>query len=214
MVLHFHSSSQISWLPQRPLLHWANCLLLWTSGCILDPFFVDLVWYSKHNCFYSIRIHRRCDLYKTHCLCKQHYWFCENIDVHWIRFCCAVHRRHNILAFPISTEEIMKNAWKCIHFQWFWASHASHSTKEIMTNALESLRFLWFQAFHAYHTTEEIIINAWRSIHFQWFWASHASHSTEEIIKILGINAFPMTIGFSRFLFHRRNHRKCMEIQT
>ena len=40
---------------------------------------------------------------------KLQYYFCENINVHWIRFCYAVHRRHNILAFPDPTEEIMNN---------------------------------------------------------------------------------------------------------
>ena len=40
MVLHFHSSSQIAWLSQRPSLHRANCLLLWTSRCISPSFWI------------------------------------------------------------------------------------------------------------------------------------------------------------------------------
>ena len=180
-VFYFHSSWQIPWLSQHPVLHWANCLLLCTSGCILDPSLVDLVWYAEHNCPYSIRIDRRCDLFKTHCLCKQHYYFCENIDLHWIRCCCVAHRRHNILAFPNSNHEKCTEMYAfsmILGFPRFSLHRRNHD------KCIGILAVFMILSFPLYHTTEEIIINALRSIHLQWFWASHASHSTEEIIKL------------------------------
>ena len=70
-----------------------------------------------------------------------------------------------------------------MHFQWLWASHASHSTKEIITNASKSKHFQWFWASHASHSPEEIMKNLKKSMHVQWLWAYHASHSTGEITK-------------------------------
>ena len=179
MVLHSHSSSQIAWLSQRLLLHWANCLLLWTSGCILDPFLVDLVWYAKHNCSYSIRIHRISDLYKTHCLCQQHDYFCENIDLHWIRCCCVVHRRHNILAFLNSNHE------KCIEMSAFSMV----------------LGFPRFPLHRRIHDKCIPILAVFMILGFPRLPHHRRNHN-----KCMEIHTFSKILGSPRFPLHRRNH--------
>ena len=83
-----------------------------------------------------------------------------------------------ILGFPrFPLHQKNKNErWKSLHFQWFWASHASHSTEEIMKNV-------------------------GKSMHSQWFWVSHASHSTQEFVEFVSSISVVFFLGrLSRWL--------------
>ena len=85
------------------------------------------------------------------------------------------------------TEQIIKNAWILLYFQWFWARPCSPSHRTNHENVWILLYFQWLWArpcCPSHRTNHE---NVWILLYFQWFWARPCSPS------------------------HRTNNEKCMD---
>ena len=85
---------------------------------------------------------------------------------------------------PHPTEQIMKNAWILLYFQWFWARPCSPSHRTNHEKCMGTILFLMILSLPMLPIPHE---NAWILLNFQWLWARPCSPS------------------------HRTNHEKCME---
>ena len=113
---------------------------------------------------------------------------------------------------PHPTEQIMKNAWILLYFQWFWARPCSPSHRTYHEKCIETIEFAMFLArpCSPLHDTnhEKCAI----PLYFQWFWTRPCSplHQTNHE-KCTDSILLAMILGLPMPPFHHPKHGKCME---